>query len=87
MLGAKMETIDGQPPKKRRTTAKERMAEVNTDAHSEWMLVYSEVNDFKHDPQGRIFGRVVTMKDAVTAFEQTLALLNKGSATLKARCP
>jgi hypothetical protein len=73
MLGAK------------KANAAEKMKEVNSGDYSNWERVYREVNDFKHKPEGRAFGRGVTMADAVAAFEQTLALLTKGSTTLKAR--
>ncbi len=76
---------NGREVKKRRTTAQERMAEVNLDDHAQWALVYDEVNEFKHEPEGRAAGRGVSMVDALAAFEQTLALLAKAAPTLKAR--
>jgi hypothetical protein len=63
--------------------AKDRMAEVNLDDHAQWTLVYDEVNDFKHDPEGRAAGRGVKMADALAAFDQTLALLAKAAPKLK----
>jgi hypothetical protein len=88
MLGAKMETTtaeNGQQTKKRRTTTKERMAEVNPENHVQWTLLYDEVNDFKHEPEGRTAGRGVTMADALAAYDQTIALLKKSAPSLKAR--
>jgi hypothetical protein len=56
-------------------TAKERMAEVNPTAFEKWQKVYDEVNAFKHDPNGKVTGRTVSMSDAVTSFDQILQLL------------
>jgi hypothetical protein len=61
------------------------MAEVNPENHVQWTLLYDEVNDFKHEPEGRTAGRGVTMADALAAYDQTIALLKKSAPSLKAR--
>jgi hypothetical protein len=67
----------------KKTSAADRMKEVNRDDYAHWEHVYREVNDFKHKPVGRYAGRGVAMADALAAFDQTLTLLTKGSTTLK----
>jgi hypothetical protein len=67
------------------TSAKERMGEVNPASHTNWELLYDEVNHFKHSPEGRAAGRTVTLEDALRAFEQTVDLLKSGTPTLVAR--
>ena len=83
MLGAKMTKKLGA--KRVSTSAKERMAEVNTSADANWVLLYDEVNHFKHSPEGRAAGRTATMEDALTAFEQAVDLLRSGTPKLVGR--
>ena len=71
--------------KRRRTYAKERMADVNRTPFAKWEEVYDEVNAFKHQPDGRAAGRTVTMTDAIESFEQMLNLLTDGKQKLAAR--
>jgi hypothetical protein len=78
MLGAKMK-VKG---KQQKTYVKDRMKEVNPDDYAEWELLYDEVNDFKHSPEGTAAGRSVKMADALTAFEQVIGLLNRGTPKL-----
>ncbi len=83
MLGAKKTKNKGG--KRVPTSAKQRMAEVNSTAFDKWEKVYDEVNAFKHDPRGRAAGRTVAMSDAIESFEQLLTLLNASAAQLAAR--
>lgn len=83
MLGAK-KTISVKG-KKRLTSAKERMAEVNSVECARWENVYYEVNAFKHSPEGRATGRTVSMNDALSAFDEMLSLVASNKAKLKAR--
>ncbi|HEY2359667.1 MAG TPA: hypothetical protein VGK36_01025 [Candidatus Angelobacter sp.] len=81
MLKAKMEKrVAG---KRKSTSARERMAEVNSAAFAHWQRVYDEVNAFKHSPEGRADGRTVLMDDALLAFQQMLGLIATSKPTLK----
>jgi hypothetical protein len=62
--------------------AGERMKKVNGGSYVAWGRVYKEINAFKHAIEGRAAGRMVSMEDAVQAFEETLTLLTKNEAKL-----
>jgi hypothetical protein len=83
MLGAKMKKQVGG--KMRSTTAKERMGEVNTNVCTHWEAVYDEINVFKHSPEGRAAGRMVTMDGALSAFGEMLQLISDKKAILAKR--
>ena len=86
MLGARMQKQTGG--RRRSTTAKERMAQVNRNSCHYWEIVYDEVNAFKHRPEGRAAGRTVTMNDAVEAFGEMARLIqdNKNVITRRYEC-
>ncbi|MGC1415462.1 MAG: hypothetical protein WA817_09285, partial [Candidatus Acidiferrum sp.] len=65
-------------------TAPKRMENVNAKKYAEWKKVYEEINAFKHDVSGRAKGRLVSMTEAVKAFEQAVALLKSNEAKLAA---
>jgi hypothetical protein len=83
MLGAANKgMVDG---KKKPTTARDRMTEVNSGDWANWEKVYDEVNAFKHSPEGRATGRTVTMEDAVAASAEVLDLLAQTKSELNRR--
>jgi hypothetical protein len=83
MLGAKMNRkVNG---KKKSTSAKERMTEMNATPHTHWQAVYDEINTFKHDPEGRAAGRTVTMDDALSAFGEMMQLIADRKVELATR--
>lgn len=65
-------------------TAQKRMKNINSKKYGEWKKVYDEINAFKHDVSGRAKGRLVSMTEAVKAFEQAVALLKSNEAKLAA---
>lgn len=65
-------------------TAPKRMKNVNPQKYEKWRKVYEEINAFKHDISGRAKGRLVSMSEAVQAFEEIVALLRRNEATLAA---
>jgi len=71
--------------KRKSTSAKERMAEVNSAAFAHWQRVYDEVNAFKHSPEGRAAGRTVLMEDALSAFHEMLDLIANTKTRLESR--
>jgi len=83
MLGAKMYKHDRG--RRRATTAKERMAEVNSKACKHWESVYDEINAFKHSPEGRAAGRKVTANDGRSAFGEMMQLICDEKAILSKR--
>lgn len=83
MLGARMQKQTAG--RRRSTTAKERMAEVNRNSCHHWEIVYDEVNAFKHRPEGRAAGRTVTMNDAVEAFGEMARLVQDNKHVITKR--
>lgn len=67
------------------TKPKNRMREVNRASFTNWWKVYEEINAFKHSPEGRAFGRTVTMELALNAFEEILQLLTAKKMLLVSR--
>lgn len=67
------------------TKPRNRMQEVNRSSYNNWEKVYEEINAFKHSPEGRVFGRTVSMENALDAFEEMLQLLRAGKSLLASR--
>jgi flagellar basal body-associated protein FliL len=66
-------------------TPHERMAAVNADDYADWRAVYTEMNSFKHDVEGRAKGRVVTMEIALNAADQAIGLLERKAADIASK--